>query len=195
MREIIKSKGYVFFDKSFDMNVFGIRNSIQVAGDFDDIVGIAYRDERYREHIEFYQATTDPSDQYLLRPLNPKGTIAIVPGQYRQVYKLGIHGRTWASGGYEALEQIAPIKYIRDNNKDNILDMDNPEFWGVHKTNIHRASKWNILDKVGPYSAGCQVIRDPKDFVSFLNLAKLQRQELGTDKFSYTLLELEDVLS
>lgn len=195
MREKFLENGYKFFNKSFDMNIFGVRNSNRVAGEFDDLVGIAYRDHHFCEEIHFYQATTDPSDQYLLKPLNPNGTIAIVPGQYRGVYKVGIHGRTWASGGYEALEQVGELTYIRDNNKDNILDFDNPQFRGIHKTNIHRASKWNILDKVGPYSAGCQVIQDPADFASFMDLCKLQVRELGANSFSYTLFDLDDLLS
>ena len=192
VESVFKEKNYSFFTKPYDMNIFGIRNSIDTGGKFDDVIGVAWRSDFGVETVKWFQCTTDPSDQYLLKPLNPKGTIAIVPGQYRQVYQIGIHGRTWSSGGYEALEQVGKIKYIRDNNKDNVLDMDNPEFWGIHKTNIHRASKWNVLDKVGPYSAGCQVIQDPKDFRLFMQLAKLQNEKLGFDKFTYTLFDLDD---
>ena len=186
-------KGYKFFTDPYDLNVFGIRSNFKIAGDFDDLLGIAFIDNEGCEKLFLFNATTDSGAQYLLNPLHPKGAAILMTGQYPSAYKIGVHGRTWSSGGYEALEQINPMKYVRDNNKNNIIgDSVTPIFSGVLKTNIHRASKWKILDKIGPYSAGCQVIQSPIDFEIFMSICKQQDIHGLGDKFTYTLLEEKD---
>ena len=81
------------------------------------------------------------------------------------------------------------VKVYRDNNRNDVLDM-NPDtiqdgYFGI---NIHRASAVRETESVNKYSAGCQVIADPKDFDQFLSLCDLQIEHLGVDRFSYTLL-------
>ena len=188
-----EQKGYTFFEKPYDLNVFGIRSLNKIAGRFDDYVGVAYKDNSNTERLFIVKATTDPGTKWLLNPLHPKGAAILLPGQYRRAYKLGVHGRTWASGGYPALEQSNLMKYVRDNNKNNILgDSVTVPFLDNLKTNIHRASKWKVVDLIGSYSAGCQVIQDPVDFEAFLTICKEQEAHGHGSYFTYTLMEETD---
>ena len=118
-----KNKYKYFLDKKFDCNLFGVRSSNRKAGEFDDIVGVFYKDYNDRDKVFCFKATTDPGIHWLSNPLSKDGTLIMLKGQYRGAYKIGIHGRTWASGGYEALEQAKPMRYVRDNNKDDTLDL------------------------------------------------------------------------
>lgn len=188
-----EEKGYKFFTGIYDLNIFGIRSNTKIAGEFDDWVGVAYLDNSRCERLFFAKATTDSGAKYLLNPLHPKGAAIMLPGQYRKAYKLGIHGRTWASGGYKALEQINPMRYVRDNNKNNILgDSVTVPFEDILKTNVHRANKFKIIDRIGGYSAGCQVIQDPVQFETFICICEEQKTHGHGDFFTYTLFEEND---
>lgn len=188
-----ETKGYKFFTGAYDLNIFGIRSNTKKAGEFDDYVGVAYLDDSGCERLFFAKATTDPGSKYLLNPLHTSGAAIMLLGQYRSAYKIGIHGRTWASGGYKALEQCNLIRYVRDNNKNNILgDEVTVPFVDNLKTNIHRANKYKIIDRIGGYSAGCQVIQDPVQFDAFLALCDQQPSHGHGDKFTYTLFEEND---
>lgn len=189
-------KGYKFFDKPYDMNVFGIRSCNVLSGFFDDLVGIAYMDTNKNEHLFLAAATTDPSEKWLLAPLNPSGCAILCEGQYRSAYKIGIHGRTWKGGGYKALEQCNLMRYIRDNTRDEFLDFDIEDtFTDNLKTNIHRASRYEIVDRIGSYSAGCQVIQDPKRFEEFIAICEVQPMFGHGNKFTYTLFSEIDFTS
>lgn len=186
-------RDYAFFTKPYDLNIFGIRSNTKEAGEFDDHVGVAYKDDLGAERLFLAKATTDPGSKYLLNPLHPKGAAIMLPGQYRKAYKIGVHGRTWASGGYKALEQCNLIRYVRDNNKNNILgDEVTVPFLDNLKTNIHRANKYKIIDRIGGYSAGCQVIQDPNQFEVLMALAEQQEQRGHGSYFTYTLFTEDD---
>ena len=187
-----------FLDKKFDCNVFGVRSLSNVAGKFDDVVGVFYKDYNEQEKIVCFKATTDPGTYWLSNPLNKDGTLIMLEGQYRGAYKIGIHGRTWASGGYKALEQIKPMRYVRDNNKDDVLDFNlsnDPKniVKGVYKTNIHRASKWQKIPLIGKYSAGCQVVQSIDDFKIFIEICERQIEEGIGNSFTYTLLNEKNI--
>lgn len=192
MQLAYSKKGYTFFTNPYDLNIFGIRSQNKKSGLFDDLIGIAYTGSAGDKKLFLCSATTDPSEKWLLKPLHPNGTAIVLEGQYRSCYKLGIHGRTWTSGGYPALEQVGKMKYVRDNNKDSTLDFDSNSFWGILKTNIHRASSWEIVDRIGSYSAGCQVIQDPEKFRQFMVLCNLQKSAGWGDHFTYTLFNEKD---
>jgi hypothetical protein len=115
----------------------------------------------------------------------------MVPDQYFDVYTIGIHGRTGLNP-YEAFEQIGPMKYVRDNNKDLKLDfslMNDKKniFWANIKSNIHRASKLIIVQVIEKYSAACQVIQSASNFESLLEAGRNQINKTGVKKFNYTL--------
>ena len=196
MKKVFLGKDFAFFDgrKPFNLNIIGVRSENRKAGRFDDIIMVIYRNQIRDWQVLAMDATVDSGIFYLKRPLNRNGTAVMLPGQYRGAYKLGIHGRTWVSGGYEALEQVKPMLYYRDNNKDDLIDIDEAKaFEAVLKTNIHRAYPNKISEFVGKYSAGCQVIKDPDDFKKFIHLVKTAIDWDMPNSFTYTLLNERDL--
>lgn len=186
----IRKKNYVINELPFQINIFGIRTNDATADTFNDFVGIVYKDNKGTWMGKIYEATTDPGMYYRLNPMNVEGTAIMIPGQYKDVYKIGLHK------GYEAMQQIAPIDYVRDNNKDKVLDFlykvaGFKKYREIAATNIHHAGadsavNWN-------WSAGCQVFKRIKDFLEFMAIIK---ESVDTyrlpNKFNYTLLEEND---
>ena len=54
--------------------------------------------------------------------------------------------------------------------------------------NIHRASKWGIVNYINKFSAGCQVFKDPEDFEELIGMCEKALKSFHNN-FSYTLLE------
>lgn len=162
-----------------EFNIVGTRNRFGRPNYFDDTISIYYK--KGSDWKEFHaQATTRPGIPYLLRPVNPDGAAILVPGQYQQVYEIGLH-----RGKYEALIQTGPVKVYRDNNIDDVYDTHERTMQeGYFGINIHRASFGAKI--VGVDSAGCQVIKDNKDFEEFMTLCKSSFAK----KFGYTLVEI-----
>lgn len=181
----------------YNLNIIGIRSTDSASDAFDDEIHVLYTDRNGVERHDIFPCTTDPGKHWLLNPMNSGGTIIMVPGQYRGVFKLGLHNRSRPSKAYVALEQIKPIDYVRDNSKDTKLDFNlyldsNNVETSIAKTNIHRASKWRTLLNVGLYSAGCQVVQEPADFDTLIALCKTQVEYGQGETFTYTLLEEKD---
>lgn len=186
----VKQLGFVVFeDKDFDLNIIGVRNmSSKEANLFDDEIHIIYK-ERGFWIDEYGPATTEPGKYYLAHKNYRKDGVAILkcPQQIRGGYILGAHGKT----GYEALVQRrAPVTVIRDPDMDGELDYDGKEDTGYFGINIHRASlKGNgVTAAVDVWSAGCQVWQDVRDFQRMLELCYIQRERLGYETFTYTLI-------
>ena len=89
--------------------------------DFDDIEFVMYQVKDLLWNIDYYSVTADPSRETLLTLPNKLGAAIIVPGQYKQCWKLGFHN---GKSDHPALVQIRPINVIRDFNKDTKLDAD-----------------------------------------------------------------------
>lgn len=182
-------KGYPLSDIIGTVNIFGIRNNDVNADTFDDCVGILYKINNTIWILKQYSATTDPGEYYRLNPMNSDGTAIIVPGFYKEVYKVGKHN------GYEAMQQIAPIAYVRDNNKNKVLDLlykttGFKVFKQLGMTNIHHAGENSL--KVWNWSAGCQVIAKLLDFLEFMKIIKSSDTYRNTNRFDYALFEIED---
>ena len=198
IKKLFEDKKYKFFTgKNYDLNVIGFRLARSISDSFDDYLIIIYKDLGGKDHIEIFPCTTDPGKHWLLNPLNVRGTAIVVPNQYPKSHKIGIHGRSSPTGGYKALEQVGNMLYVRDNNKDNILDfslMNDKKniFSGNIKTNIHRASKWKTLLNVQRYSAGCTVVQKPSDFDRVLELVETQEQSGYGNHITYTLITEEE---
>jgi len=188
--EAVRKHGFkVFMTKDFDLNIIGVRNLSSRQGNlFDDEIHIIYRERGFWVD-EFGKATTEPGRYYLEKKDYRKDGVAILkcPQQIRSGYILGPHGQT----GYEALVQRnAPVTVIRDPDMDGELDYDGVEDTGYFGINIHRASLRGdgVTEKVGVWSAGCQVWQNVKDFERMLELCKRQISELGYKTFTYTLI-------
>lgn len=187
--QVFEDKGYKFFTGNFSVNVFGIRMKTST-NEFDDLICVAYFDDKGKFHLHKFSATTDPGERWLENPMDKKGCAIMVPGQYRGAFKLGRHGRSNGGKGYTAGRQCKPIPVYRDNNKDSIHDMLESSIQdGIFYTNIHHG--WGAK-VVGSNSAGCQVIKSKSEFEKeFLPLIKKSTKIYG-DTFTYTLLEIED---
>ena len=193
IKRLYKKKKYKFCEGTYNLNIFGIRDTTFVDDKFNDYIGVAFEDDLCQKKVDLYPATCDPGIHWLRNPLNKNGTIIMLEGQYKSCYKIGIHGRT-GNFPYEALEQIGEMEYVRDNNKDNVLDIDpSKKIKGIFKTNLHRCSKWKIVNYIGRYSAGCQVVKDPKHFEEFMVTANRQQSLGWGDKFSYSLFNIKDI--
>ena len=184
--ERIQQLGFaVFTDGDYDLNIFGIRSKERVAGEWDDMLGVAYKVEG-QWVVRCYPATTDIALKYLHSPINVKGgAILVADRQYRSVYKIAKH-----RGKYQALcQRGGKMAVYRDDNRDSTLDMDESTIEeGMFGIKIHRAHPTKELAKVSGYSAGCQVFKDPKAFAEFMGICRKQVKLRGWDSFTYTLL-------
>jgi hypothetical protein len=218
---IARSKGYRVFETSgkYDLNIWGIRSSCQIAGEFDDVLAVFWKTANDSWEMQKFIVTVDPSDLHLLNPINVFGTAIIKPGQYRGVWQYGFHK---GNRDHPALVQRGEITVIRDFNRNNILDSGDIQSYAyfdykVHRTgtlkryydsnghiiykedtgyfgiNCHRASKYNILNRIGLHSAGCVVHKDPNLYYKdFIPLVEKQISTLG-DGFTFTLITEEDL--
>jgi hypothetical protein len=190
--EAMDAEGYAVFrdgSKTCNLNIVGIRSGERRAGKFDDFITVFWPGADQSWYFRIWPATTDPSEYWLRKLGSPRGTAILKPGQYRGAYAIGKHKT------YEALRQVGKVTVFRDGNRDEILDMTGaPEESGWFGINIHRASAWTALDDVGPYSAGCQVFRSPRDFEEFMSLCRLGARHWG-NRFTYTLMNESQIRS
>lgn len=191
--KLFKQKGYAYFTKgAYNLNIIGIRNNTtnRVVNDFDDVLVVTYNTPSKRLYRKVFFITTEPGAYYMTEKLGSiKGTAILVPGQYRGCWQIGKH-----KGKYKALCQKKPVKVYRDNNLDNIYDL-NPETidTGIFGLNIHRSAEYGESTKVNNWSAGCQVFRRAEDFKSFMLLCEKQAALYG-NSFTYTLLNEKDLV-
>lgn len=189
LRTIAARKNYRWFTKPFDLNVWGIRNPAST-NLYDDTLAVAYKDQSGNERVFLCPITTDPGRYYLQNPINTKGCAILAAGQYLGSHRIGRH-----QGKYKALVQVKPVTVLRDYNRDKVLDFNYVrEDTGLFGINIHRASETNITPVVDKWSAGCQVVQNPVDFLYLLSLVDQQHKYIGSDVVSYTLI-LESDLS
>lgn len=190
--QLFNKKGYVFFTNgNYNVNIIGVRNLL---GDtiqrdkFDDALILIFK-ENGQWVKKIWDATTDPSLKLLKSPSNSNGTAILVPGQYRSVYKVDIHG-----GKYQAVcQRLGKVSVYRDKNKDNKLDMDPKTIQsGMFGINIHRASAVAVNETIGGYSAGCQVFKSYKDFNEFMKYVNKSKDLFG-NSFTYTLITTNDL--
>ncbi len=193
IKEAMEKKGYKFFLKPFSINIIGIRFTINT-NLFDDFMCVLYLDDKGVEHIEIFPCTTEPGEFYLTKPFDGKSTKILKEDQYPGAYVLGLHGRS-SGHPYRALEQVKPMTYYVDSNKDKIADIGptTPTATVVAKSNIHHASdKW-VSVNVDNWSACCQVITGPKNWYRFVQLCE-KAAELYGNSFTYTLLNKADIV-
>jgi hypothetical protein len=185
IKTAFKNKGYVFHTGEWELNIFGIRNDSAQCNSFDDTMLIVFKDHYGDDTLAAFSCTTDAGLYWLLHPMQVVGCIIMKEGNYPKAYKIGLHR------GYKALEQIGNIRYVRDNNKDAILNFDSKnEVIGNFKTNIHHASFPEQSSQVDKWSAGCQVIN--KGWLDFLELCEQSRLITQKNVFDYSLFNKKD---
>ena len=186
LKKALKNAGHKLFEndsEDLNLNIIGIRATSPVENKFNDIICVAWK-HKGKWTIKEYEATTLPGLKWLKEPMTQKGCAILKPGRYSKSWKLALHRQQ-----YTALCQVGDVDVYRDNNKDAVWDkMEDTVQRGKFGINIHRASRVRVLDVVGPYSAGCQVFADPKDFDEFLNICKASKHIWG-ELFTYTLID------
>lgn len=190
MQKTYESLDYPFFTSGdYNVNVFGIRNTENKdSNNFNDCVGLVYKvDGKWQ--IKKYDATVDPGIAGRLKPQNPNGVAILIPGYYKGAYSIGLH-----HGKYEALRQVKPMKYWRDNNKDKVLDLSGKEYEELAYTNIHRATAipGGKSINVDNWSLGCSVIAASNDFKEFMSIIYKARAKYG-NSFSYALFTEDQI--
>ncbi len=139
-----------------------------------------------------YQATTSPSVEYYSDPkraLNSNGVAIMQPGVAS--YKIGIH-KKGSPTQHEALVQDGEMEINRFElsiPKMETYEPGKPDKDDTYGINIHRSSNERGVC-VGPYSAGCQVFADGKDFQDFMN--RLKAASANAEKFLYVLIQNDD---
>jgi hypothetical protein len=189
LKKTIARMGYKWFEDQ--PNIIGIRSKLNVADVFNDVLCIVYKVDN-KEVLYTATITTDPGVTYQQKLLNPKGCAAIVPNQYINAYKLGLHQ---GKPDHRALVQVGKIKVYRDGDKDGILELDpNTIEEGLFGCNIHGASKnQDLTVKIGPWSAGCQVHNRWSKKEEMCDIIKMY-EKINKGLVSYTLLKEESLI-
>ncbi len=191
VKRCFRNKGYSFIDNNnaYELNIIGIRSDSVEINNFDDELFLVFRDEALNFKSYRFPITTDPGSRYTqTKLLNPNGAAILQPGQYRDTYKVAKHRKK-----YDALcQRGGKVKIWRDANKDDKLDRSGRTYEGYYGINIHRAKSQGETNRIGPYSAGCQVFKRADDFRFLMDLAKRSRDLYG-NKFTYTLVEKGEI--
>ena len=183
---VMEDKGYPIWDDSrgYDLNLVGVRTADVEEGTFNDYMGCFYKQHGSWVYMMF-PATTDPGINMLMEPMNEKGAAILHEGYHKGMWTLGMH-----RGAYPAFVQYKPVPVYRDNNKDGILDFDVPVDEGVHGINGHRAHSGKLLEMVGPYGAGCQVVQ-AAEHLGFLVKVAQKAVPIYGPTYGYALLDEE----
>lgn len=183
-------KRYPFYDSGkFNINLFGIRDSSNIVDEFNDILGVCYIDDFGRTNVIAVRGTTKPGAYWLGGKMgNEKGTFILKEGFYPKCFKKGKH-----RGEYDCLVQADSNIFVgyRDFDKDNLIDYEGELHTDVTGLNFHTTSFLNNKEKVGAYSAGCQVAQDDKDFLTILSIV-YKSMEIYGDRISYALFNKVD---
>ncbi len=189
IKSILKLRGYMLYDRPFEINIVGLRANQTKPNTFDDEIHVFYKTDLGNWVYKAFKATTDPGTFWLKNPMQPQGTAILAQGQYKGAYAIGLH-----KGQYKALvQQLGPVTIIRDYNRNSSLDFASGEpskgYFGI---NIHRASASGTTLTIDKYSAGCQVFQNAGDFEQFLSMCENHRKYYG-NQFTYTLVDFRAV--
>lgn len=166
------------------INLFGIRDDSGMSKDLiNDVLGF-WTDEE----ICIVPGTTDPGVYWTASDeRNKAGTFHLLEGHHETIWTIGKHK------GYEALVNdyrfCRPTKGWRDANYNYIYDKKDRIVCDYYGINFHRMHVSAIAKLIGKYSAGCQVVQNPKDFEYILQQVKAS----GEKVFNYMLFRKEEV--
>lgn len=165
-------------------NLFGIRDESGIKNDvINDKLGFWTDSELF-----ICSGTTDPGVYWTLsKEHNEAGTFHLLEGHHKAIWTFGIHK------GYSALvndyKYCRPTKGWRDSDFDFAYSKKDRIVCDYFGVNFHRMHSDIIVKLIGKYSAGCQVVQNPKDFAYILQRAK----ESGEKVFNYMLFRKEEV--
>ena len=204
LQRVARQKAYKIFygGRGINLNIWGIRSKDRKSNRFNDTICAFWKNTESDEwNLIQFDATTDPGLYWRNHPVNQMGTAILKPGQYEGCWKIGRHK------GYTALVQCRAVIVYRDNNRDNILDIGDPNVdvqAGIFGINIHRANLNGRSVQVDKWSAGCQVLQNRKrehslhgvrfeyDWDYFMFLVR-SSAAFYNEYFTYTLIDESDL--
>lgn len=187
LKQAVTNLGHRWFEGgNYNLNLVGVRSVDAAANTFNDLFCVAFADALGPKLFAF-ACSTDPGLFYRGNPLNLRGTAVVKPGQYPGLWKTGMH-----QGKYSALVQAGPITVYRDGNRDGVVDADGIEDTGFFGINCHRAAASGPSHQVDKWSAGCQVLAQPLDFMLLMALVRQAAIRYG-DRHTYTLITEGDL--
>jgi hypothetical protein len=163
--------GKYFIDNKLpveEITLIGIRDSKDQDKDvINDYLGFWTKKELF-----LVKGTTEPGVYWVKNKeeRNKKGTFHLLEGFHEKIWSIGTHK------GYEAL--VNDYRYCkktsgwRDANYNFTRDDKDILVSGYFGINFHRAHPIAIVDRIGKYSGGCQVIQDAKNFKYILDKFK-----------------------
>lgn len=185
---ILHQRNYIVYSRPYELNIVGLRSANTKANRFDDEIHVFYHTKKGNWDYHVFKATTDPGTYWLMNPMQPQGTAILAQGQYVNAYQIGLH-----RGQYPALVQSRPVTFIRDYDRNAILDFNNGrKYKGQVGINIHRAMLHGDTLQVDDWSAGCQVFENGEAFQNFMRLCE-RHQQLYGNQFTYTLIDFRAI--
>lgn len=188
LKEYYKEHGY----RIQEINPFGIRNKLDMGkGLINDIIGLWTKDKIY-----IAKGTTDPGIYYTENPMNKEGTLHLCLGHHQKMYRVKKH-----RDQYKALCNDWTCKkqrVWRDKDKNFIYSKNDKPDLGHFGANLHRMGGRDKYEKIGKYSAGCQVIESKSDFDEYMNIVMNSKMYKGTKLityFDYMLFDINEVNS
>ena len=209
IKAAVTAKGYQWDDREWAINMVGIRNyspivggKLQVTDKFDDIFTVSWI-ENGNKKSEKFACTTEPGKTYTSVKYGNKkrGTAILKEQQYLNAYRVGTHkydkdgdGKdSFGKAVYPAFVQSGELIVWRDKTLDNVYDFVNPQTSKNLGINIHRAGKKGETRKIKNYSAGCQVLDKATSLHRLLQLASQAKSKINQKKYTYTLLNSNDI--
>lgn len=191
IKKLYDDKGYLFDDRPYGANLFGLRNKDHATvNKFNDVIGVAYVDTLGQKQCLVFKGTTKPGLDYLNgKPFNKDGTFIMCPGQYLNCWIVGFHHANDPDKKYEAFQQRASGVFVgwRDNNQDSKFDFVGKLYSNAEGVNGHRGGI-NETANVGLYGAGCQVVQEDKEHLIWLSVGKCHAERYG-NSLTYTLFQ------
>ena len=91
---------------------------------------------------------------------------------------------SWVGKSYKNVKPIDLNKNLIFERKDDVAEETSTEQTGLFGINIHRANPSAVSSIIDKWSAGCQVLNDPKQFATLLAAC----EKSGKGAFTYTLV-------
>ncbi len=194
--KIVKDGGGTVFEQDGYINFCGVRNN-STNDTFNDTLYIYWKEGGLFKCLKTSGFTTKPG-QYWVQNKGGSGNsggVAIVKeGWHPNVWKHGVHNRS-SKNGHDALIQTygatTPITITRDKTQYGksgnyeLKVFSNTQESGQYGVNMHRSGTPKS-NKVGQWSAGCQVFKVKSEFEEMLQMTN-NASKKGQTHFSYFL--------
>jgi len=175
-----------------EINLIGIRDYSNIEKDkINDYLGYFTKDK-----IFLCKGTTHPGVYYTKEKnvLHEDGAFHLLEGFHKKIWCVGTHNN------YEALvndwRYCLPTEGHRDSNFNFEIDEEDIKVKGYFGINFHRMHSRLIEKVIGRYSAGCQVVQDPKDFKHIMSTIKNTNMYLNNSQktvFNYMLFTINQM--